>query len=114
MATAVVTDSTSDLPPDLAEKHGITIVPLNVHFGTEAYRDNVDMKAEEFYQRLTSGNLLPTTSAPSPGTFIEVYRGLAKDHDHIISLPAAGVGVTELPQQVAEFDAVTLTHHSMK
>lgn len=83
---AVVTDSTSDLPADLATKHDISVVPLNVHFGTEAYKDGIDMNADEFYKRLQNEKTLPTTSAPSAGQFAEVYLDLAKNHDSIISL----------------------------
>lgn len=86
MSVAVVTDSTSDLPPELATQHGISVVPLYVHFGEEAFRDGVDIKADEFYARLQSENVFPTTSAPSAGDFIELYRDLAKDHDGIVSL----------------------------
>lgn len=86
MPVAVVTDSTSDLPPELAREHGIAVIPLYVHFGDEAYRDGVDISADEFYARLQSGGALPTTSAPSAGAFMDLYRDLAKDHDAIISL----------------------------
>lgn len=86
MSVAIVTDSTSDLPEKLADEHGISIVPLYVHFGEDAFRDGLDIKAEEFYARLQSGGAFPTTSAPSPGTFVELYRNLAKSHDSIISL----------------------------
>jgi DegV family protein with EDD domain len=86
MTIAVVTDSTSDLPEQLAKEHGVTVVPLYVHFGNDAYRDGIDMKADEFYGRLQSGGALPTTSAPSAGTFAELYRELAKSADHIVSV----------------------------
>ena len=86
MSVAVVTDSTSDLPQELARQHGISVVPLNVHFGNDAYRDGVDMGPEEFYARLQSEKIFPTTSAPSAGTFIELYRDLAKSHESIVSL----------------------------
>ena len=48
----VVTDSVSDLPPQVVKDLGITVIPLNVHFGTETYRDGVDLTAEEFYHHL--------------------------------------------------------------
>ncbi len=86
MSIAVVTDSTSDLPKELAEQYGITIVPLYVHFGDEEFRDGVDIQSDEFYARLQSGKVFPTTSAPSAGVFMEVYRELAKDHDGIVSV----------------------------
>ena len=86
MSIAVVTDSTSDLPPDLAATYGIRVVPLNVRFGVDEYQDGVTMKAEEFYQRLESSDELPTTSAPSPTLFADTYRELGADHEAIISL----------------------------
>jgi DegV family protein with EDD domain len=90
MAVKIVTDSTSDLTPEIAGELGITVVPLNVHFtteiGTETYRDGVDLKAEDFYRRLAQNKTLPTTSAPAPGTFVEVYEKLAKETDEILSI----------------------------
>ena len=86
MSIAVVTDSTSDLPPDLAATYGIRVVPLNVRFGVDEYQDGVTMEAEEFYQRLESSDELPTTSAPSPTLFADTYRELGADHEAIISL----------------------------
>ena len=86
MSIAVVTDSTSDLSAELAAEHGVTIVPLNVHFGTEAFRDGVDLHSDEFYTRLQSGGEMPTTSAPSAGYFAETYRSLGETHDGIISV----------------------------
>lgn len=86
MALKIVTDSTSDLAPELASSLGITVVPLNVHFGTEVYKDGVDLSAEEFYTRLIGGPELPKTSQPSVGDFIEVYKRLGQDADGILSL----------------------------
>ena len=86
MAIKVVTDSTSDLPPDLAKELDIAIVPLNVIFGTEAYKDNVDITADEFYTRLQTGDVLPKTSQPSPGDFVQVYDEVGKDADGILSV----------------------------
>jgi len=88
MTVKIVTDSTSDLMPETASEMGITVVPLNVHFstdiGTETYRDGIDLKAEDFYRRLVQCEALPTTSAPAPGTFAEVYDKLAKETDEIL------------------------------
>ena len=61
MVVRVVTDSTSDLPSDVAERLGITVVPLNVHFGSEVYKDGVDMPADTFYERLTNGLVVFST-----------------------------------------------------
>jgi len=83
---AVVTDSTSDLPDAWRDRYGIKVVPLKVIFGKETFRDRVDITDEQFFRRLAASSTLPTTSAPSPGEFAEVYRRLAKDHDGCISI----------------------------
>jgi DegV family protein with EDD domain len=83
---AVVTDSTADLPNEWRDRYQIEIVPLKVLFGTETFRDRVDMTDEQFFARLASSSTLPTTSAPSPGEFAEVYQRLARDHDGCISI----------------------------
>jgi DegV family protein with EDD domain len=83
---AVVTDSTADLPDAWRERYDIEVVPLKVLFGEETFRDGVDMSNEEFFARLATATKLPTTSAPSPGEFAELYTRLAKDHDGCISI----------------------------
>ena len=82
----IVTDSVSDIPTDVAEELGITIVPLHVRFGTESYRDGVELSTEEFYRKLTTSRTFPTTATPSPGEFAEVYDKLAEETDEIISI----------------------------
>ena len=83
---AVVTDSTADLPDEWRDRYSITVVPLKVLFGSETFRDRVDMTDDEFFKRLAASSRLPTTSAPSPGEFAEVFERLAKDHDGCISI----------------------------
>ena len=83
---AVVTDSTADLPDAWRQRYGIEVVPLKVLFGQETFRDRVDITDEEFFRRLAASSTLPTTSAPSPGEFAEVYRRLAKDYEGCISI----------------------------
>ncbi|MGQ9512784.1 DegV family protein [Thermodesulfitimonas sp.] len=82
---AVVTDSTADLPPALAQEMGITIVPLKVIFGREVYRDGVDINRATFYQRLRAGEVA-TTSQPSPGEFEAAYRHLLTRAKSIVSI----------------------------
>jgi DegV family protein with EDD domain len=82
----VVTDSTADLPNEWRDLYDIEVVPLKVLFGTETFRDGVDINNEEFFRKLSTASKLPTTSAPSPGEFAEVYTRLAKDHDGCISI----------------------------
>ena len=83
---AVVTDSTADLPDEWRSRYGIEVVPLKVLFGTETFRDRVDMTDEEFFRRLAASTALPTTSAPSPGEFADVYRKLSRDYEGCISI----------------------------
>jgi DegV family protein with EDD domain len=86
----VVVDSTADVPPDLAAELGIEVIPCWVHFGQEARLDGVDLSREEFYARLESGKVLPTTAVPAVGTFAAVYQRLAEQTQYIISIhPAA-------------------------
>ncbi|MEK3671920.1 DegV family protein [Paenibacillus sp. FSL R10-2771] len=74
--TVIVTDSTSDIPPALADQYGIEVVPLTLMFGEEAFRDNLDMTPEQFYERLPRSPQLPTTSQPSPVEYMNVYRSI--------------------------------------
>ncbi len=84
MAVKIVTDSVADLPTGVARQLGVTVVPLNVRFGTEVYRDGVDLLPEQFYERLAQSKILPVTSVPSPGSFAEVYDKLALETDEIV------------------------------
>ena len=86
MTVKVVTDSVADLPSEVTRELGITVIPLNVRFGTEVYRDGVDLTAEQFYDRLVHGKVLPVTSVPSPGTFAEAYDKLAEETDEILAI----------------------------
>lgn len=70
---SIVTDSSSDLPPDLAAAHGITVVPLTVRFGDEEFVDGRDLDSDGFWQRLSESPTLPETAAPSPGAFYQAF-----------------------------------------
>ena len=79
----VITDSTSDLPDEVHERLGIGVVPLNVHFGEETFRDGVDITPDAFLQRLQAARDMPKTSQPSPATFREAYEATG-DADGIV------------------------------
>src|SRR5579875_46125 len=79
MTIRILTDSTADIPADEAQAHGITIVPLTVFFGEEAYRDGVDLDNAGFYRKLQASKDLPHTSQPSPAQFREQYQRLLED-----------------------------------
>jgi DegV family protein with EDD domain len=74
MKIALVTDTTCDLPTTIVAERGIELVPQHILWGTQSYRDGVDMTAEMFYERLARDPILPKTSQPSSGEFAEKYR----------------------------------------
>ena len=84
MAVKIVTDSVSDLPREIASELGITVIPLNVRFGTEVYRDGIDLTADQFYNRIKHSKTLPVTSVPSPQSFADAYDKLAEEADEIL------------------------------
>ena len=90
MAIKIVTDSTADIPQNLAEDLGIAVIPLYAKFGDKSYRDRVDIFEEEFYKKLISDPVHPTTSQPSPQDFADVYSELSQDASGIISVHISG------------------------
>ena len=82
----VITDSTADLPPEIAQKYGITIVPIYVRFGEHVYQDGVDLTPGQFYQKLRDSGVVPSTSQPSPEDFFKVFSEAAASSDGIISI----------------------------
>jgi len=89
MKVKVVTDSTSDVPPAVAAELGITVVPAQIQYGNEVFRDGVDLTTEEFYRRLRTSGTLPKTSPASVGTFREIYQSLSQQAGSIISIHVA-------------------------
>jgi DegV family protein with EDD domain len=89
MTVKIVTDSVSDISPAIADELGITVVPLNVVFGPEIYRDGIDLTTDEFYEKLRHSQTLPTTSTPPLQTFIEIYDRLAEETDEILVITIA-------------------------
>ena len=82
----IVTDSASGITQEVGRQYGITVVPLYVHFGSETFRDGVDIQPPEFFARLKSSPQLPTTSQPSAGDFLEVYKLLVADGSDVITI----------------------------
>ena len=87
--TAIVLDSTADLPDAAQRFPNWRVVPLYVNFGTDSYRDGVDLTAQQFYARLRTSNELPTTSQPTPADFLAAYEALA-GYERILSIHIAG------------------------
>ena len=85
----VVTDSTADIPEELVAQLGITVVPSYVMFGTESYRDGVELSRQQFYDKLVSTREIPTTAAPPPDMYLQVYRQLAEETEEMVSIHLA-------------------------
>jgi DegV family protein with EDD domain len=86
----IVTDSTADLSKAQQLAAGIAVVPLNVHFGDEVFRDRVDLDGDAFFRKLTGSTQLPRTSQPSVGVFEEVFRGIRAQGDDIVAVLLSG------------------------
>ena len=86
MTIKITTDSTCDLPLNLLETYQINIVPINIQFGNTSYKENISITPTDFYTQIEEDGILPTTSQPSVGEFIEMYTSLAGQTDEIISI----------------------------
>jgi fatty acid kinase fatty acid binding subunit len=117
----VVTDSTADIPEEMAAELGITIVPSYVVFGTKTYRDGVELTKEQFYEKLVMAREVPKTAAPPPAAYEEVYRRLSSESDGIISIhltanlsglysvaSVAAKGVSDIPIVVINSEQITM------
>ena len=87
--TAIVVDSTADFPQAPERFANWRVVPLYVRFGEESFKDYVELAPQQFYARLRTAELLPTTSQPTPGDFLETYRELDA-FDRVYSLHISG------------------------
>ena len=79
MTIKIVVDSGCDVPTELAQALGITIIPLYVNINNESYSEGVDISRETFYANLPTYNPYPTTAAPPTGTFTEIYEQLGQE-----------------------------------
>jgi len=109
----IITDSTADLPLELAERYGIIVVPLQVFFGAAGYRDGIDLTKEEFFQRLAVSSALPTTSQPAPADFAAVYRPLLEEGAeavsiHISSLLSGTVQSAQLAKNMLNYEQLEI------
>lgn len=87
MAVRIVTDSSCDLPDELAQELGVEVVPLTIRFGDDEYVDRRDLSPDQFWSKMASSSVLPETAAPSAGAFEEAFRKLAGEGaDAIVSI----------------------------
>ena len=90
---AIVTDSSAYLPKDFVERHNIRVVPLSIHWDDKTYMDGIDITPVEFYERLGKSSTIPSTSQPSAGDFLKVFKELASHYDEII-VPLISSGIS--------------------
>lgn len=83
---AIVVDSTAYLPEDIVKQYNMHVIPLVVNWEGQSLRDNVDIKPDQFYNRLKTAKSMPTTSQPSPGDFTAVFEEAAKEAEAILCL----------------------------
>lgn len=83
MAVKIVTDSLGDIPSGVVEELGITVIPIEVFFGTKSYRDGIDLNAAQFYRKLEHSKILPTTRIPALEVFVHTYDKLAGETGEI-------------------------------
>jgi len=86
VSVKIVTDSTSDISPEVAHASGITVVPAYVQFGDEVYRDGVDISNDGFYQKLVTSFVPPLTLPPTPQDFARIYSDCSKEAEGIVSI----------------------------
>lgn len=84
--TGLVTDSTTDPWPYFQDQPNIAVVPLKVLFGDEAYDDGLEMGIDQFYEKLASSTVFPTSSQPTPERFREVYTEMCDRYEHVYSI----------------------------
>jgi DegV family protein with EDD domain len=82
----IVTDSTADMPPQVVDELGITIVPLTIQLGQKTLRDSVDITPADFVQRMSRTATPPTTIAPTQRQFEDLYNELIKGGNEIVSI----------------------------
>ena len=90
MTVRIVTDSSADLPADLVQQHGITVLPCYVLVNDQTFKDGVEIKPDDFYRLLQAEGRFPTTAQPTVADFQEVYRDLAGQGDQVLSIHVSG------------------------
>src|SRR4030043_1248156 len=88
---AVVADSVCCLPQEIVEKYDICVVPLQIVYEGKSYRDGIDITPNEVYKIMRRKQNLPTTSTPSAGDFLTVYRQLSQKAESILCITLTGL-----------------------
>ena len=111
MATIILTDSACDIRGIEIEKYNIKVIPLNVTFGKDNYKDGVDLTVDEFYKKLHEVSEFPRTSQPSPQDYVDIFEEAKKNGDEVVCLTiSSGLSGTYqtalLAKDIAEYDKI--------
>ncbi len=111
MSVKIITDSTSDIRYDEVEKLGIKVVPLNVSFGDETYKDSVDITVEDFYKKLKTSQYFPKTSQPAPELFVKIFNEAKEKGDDVIYIAISSglsgtIGSANLAKSIVDYDKI--------
>lgn len=108
---AWITDSTCYIEPDFAKQHHIFVLPMQISFDNETYRDGVDITEKEFYHKLTTSPNLPKSSQPALGELVTLYEELKKEYDmgiavHLSSELSGTINTSKQAAEIAGFPLV--------
>ena len=116
MSVRIIVDSTTDLPEQTARR--VTVVPLTIHFGEQQYVSGVDIDARKFYEMLVEGDVLPTTSQPTPYAFTQVFQEAVDAGDTVVCITvssklsgtyqSACIAAADFPGKVFVVDSLTV------
>ncbi|MFA8437290.1 DegV family protein [Pueribacillus sp. YX66] len=101
--TAVITDSTSYIDDAIRKEKNIVMIPLNVIFGEESFLEEIELTAEQFYEKMRGAEELPKTSQPAVGEFVQLYEELRESQytDIIVVTLSSGISGTFQAAQTA-------------
>lgn len=116
MSVRIIVDSTTDLPEQTARR--VTVVPLTIHFGEQQYVSGVDIDGRKFYEMLVEGDVLPTTSQPTPYAFTQVFQEAVDAGDTVVCITvssklsgtyqSACIAAADFPGKVFVVDSLTV------
>lgn len=106
---AVITDSIADLPKQITDELAIGVVPLQVRFGNQVYRDGIDITPDEFYRKLAEGPHYPSTSVPTPSDFIAAFDAADATDILVITLSSKLSGTYDVARS-----SVALMNHNKR
>jgi len=115
--TALITDSTCDIPDELLHRYDIAYLPCYIMFGSDSHRDRAESSAIDFYRRLVTDSNHPTTAQPTPGDFVAAYiEAQAKGAEEVLVIPVSSKmsGTIESARQAARMVDIPVYYHDSR